>query len=197
MYRFSYYIPVVFILSTPPAGAEDRVEFNRDVRPILSENCFFCHGFDSENREADLRLDTFEGATAEGVIVPGNPEQSELLRRIVSHDPDEVMPPPDTEKHITKEQAEIIRRWIQQGAEYQEHWAWRKLERPHVPDGSSGAAAIDSFGRRRADYRRRRVYRRRQYGGRLRARRRGRTAGHAHGVGAGVTRSRQLEECHC
>lgn len=118
------------------ASAGEQVEFNRDIRPILSENCFYCHGFDSEHREADLRLDTYEGADTSGVLSSGDSKSSELLRRILSDDPDEVMPPGETEKHISAEQADLIRRWIDQGAEYQDHWAWQVLSRPKVPGNS-------------------------------------------------------------
>lgn len=140
--------------------ADDRVVFNRDIRPILSENCFYCHGFDAEHREAELRLDTFEGATESGVMIPGEPDESELLRRLLTDDKDEVMPPPETEKHLTPKQTELVRRWIQQGAEYQEHWAWQSLERPQSPPTieahsmksntvpsivQTAAAAVDAF----------------------------------------------------
>lgn len=126
--------PLIYLICLPCiVAADERVVFNRDIRPILSENCFFCHGFDAENRKADLRIDTFEGATESGVVVPGDAEESELLRRLLTSDDDEVMPPPETEKHLTASQKELIRRWIQQGAEYQQHWAWRLLTRPTLP----------------------------------------------------------------
>lgn len=129
------------LLWTAPCWAEDHVEYNRDIRPILSDNCFFCHGFDEESREAGLRLDTFAGAT-DAAIVPGKPAESELLRRLLSKDEAEVMPPPESEKQLSAEEIELVRRWIQQGAEYQEHWAWRPLVRPQAPTGSK---AIDSL----------------------------------------------------
>ena len=133
---------VILVVCSASSLEAQRVEYNRDIRPILSENCFFCHGFDEESRESGLRLDTFAGAT-ESSIVPGEPDESELLRRIVSQDADEIMPPPETEKQLTKEQIELVRQWIKQGAEYQEHWAWKPLERPDV-DSKSGNA-IDAF----------------------------------------------------
>ncbi|MGI9429291.1 MAG: c-type cytochrome domain-containing protein, partial [Bythopirellula sp.] len=120
------------------ARGEAQVEFNRDVRPILSENCFFCHGFDEGKRQADLRLDTREGATRDrgdyAAIVPGHADQSQLIERIFSHDPDIRMPPAESARALTDAQRDILRRWIAQGAEYQQHWAYRKLERPGVPD---------------------------------------------------------------
>ena len=132
----------LFVLSMTQLGAAP-ISYNRDVRPILSQNCFFCHGFDKEKREADLRLDTFEGATAEGAIVPGDPNQSELIARIFSKDADDQMPPSDSAYSLTKAQKEILVQWIKEGAEYQEHWAYQKLARPASPDPKS--SAIDAF----------------------------------------------------
>ncbi len=144
-----FLIASVILCAATFAVADERVEFNRDIRPILSENCFYCHGFDETHREASLRLDTFEGATDSDAIIPGDPDASEILTRIASDDADSVMPPPSTEKHITQEQRELIRRWIDQGAEYQEHWAWKHLERPSVPESQSAsgtsASAIDAL----------------------------------------------------
>jgi hypothetical protein len=114
-----------------------RVTFNRDIRPILSANCFFCHGPDPKHREADLRLDVREAALADHdgrrAIVPGKPEESELLARITSHDADLQMPPPDSNKKLTALQIETLREWIADGAEYQPHWAYAPLEKPSVP----------------------------------------------------------------
>ena len=107
--------------AVPEPPIPEKIEFNRDVRPILSENCFKCHGFDKKHREADRRLDIREGALAEtdGVkaIVPGNLAKSEAAVRIHSKDKDEVMPPPNSGKKLTPQQELIIDRWIQQGAE--------------------------------------------------------------------------------
>ncbi|MCA1684375.1 MAG: DUF1553 domain-containing protein [Planctomycetia bacterium] len=116
------------------AGA---VDFNRDVRPILSEACFACHGPDKAKRKGDLRLDTRDGAfAAEGVIVPGKPDESELMARLVSDDPDERMPPPGSGRSLTKAQVDLLRRWIAGGAEWKGHWAYIPPERPPVPDAS-------------------------------------------------------------
>lgn len=118
------------------------VDFRREVLPILSENCFACHGFDEEARQAELRLDTFSGATSESesgavAIVPGEPDQSELLARINSDDEDLRMPPTETERQLTLAQQETLRRWIEQGAKYEEHWSFEPpvaVEPPHVKD---------------------------------------------------------------
>lgn len=130
-----------------------QVLFNRDVRPILSENCYFCHGPDKDNRHGELQLDTFEGATADrggyAAIVPGKAKHSELIARIFSDDPDLKMPPSDSVYSLTDKQKELLRRWIEQGAEYQEHWAFRRLERPPVEGDAEGSAAIDAFLTRR------------------------------------------------
>ncbi|WP_231743784.1 PSD1 and planctomycete cytochrome C domain-containing protein [Stieleria neptunia] len=146
---------LTFLIALPVAAVgEDRVDFNRDIRPILSENCLLCHGPDESSREADLRLDSFDDATDSGAIVPGESDQSEFVRRITSDDPDEIMPPPDSEKQLSAEDVDLLRRWIDQGAEYQQHWAWRSLERPEVPAAADGpgvssqgraAAAIDAL----------------------------------------------------
>jgi hypothetical protein len=110
------------------AKGEKAVSYNNDIRPILSDNCFACHGFDPETREAGLRLDTFEGATADNdgvaAVVPGDVRNSALWARINSADPDEVMPPPKTHKTISEEQKLKLRRWIEQGAPYEKHWSY-------------------------------------------------------------------------
>ncbi len=116
---------IVFGWSVAMAAAQDRgVSFNRDIRPILSENCYYCHGFDPSHREADLRLDTAEGAVQGGAIVPGKPEESELIKRIYSTDPDEVMPVPKSHRTLTNAQKDLLKTWIAQGAKYEPHWAF-------------------------------------------------------------------------
>lgn len=109
------------LAAVPPAG---KVEFNRDVRPILSDNCFYCHGPDQNHRKAKLRLDVREVALEKKAFIPGKSEESELLKRLVSTDPDELMPPPDSNKKLTADQKETLKRWIQQGGEYQAHWSY-------------------------------------------------------------------------
>jgi hypothetical protein len=117
--------------SHSPAGspALDEVDFRRDVLPILSENCFSCHGFAEDARQAGLRLDVSEGALADAdsgsaAIVPNRPEESEMWRRVSADDPDIRMPPPETEKRLTEPQREVLYRWIEQGAKYRKHWAF-------------------------------------------------------------------------
>jgi hypothetical protein len=105
------------------ASADDAIEYNRDIRPILAENCFACHGPDSAARKAELRLDQRQVAIDMAAIVPGDADSSELVRRVVSADAAELMPPPVTKKHLTVEQKELLKRWIAAGAQYQAHWS--------------------------------------------------------------------------
>ncbi|MEC5127282.1 PSD1 and planctomycete cytochrome C domain-containing protein [Verrucomicrobiales bacterium BCK34] len=109
--------------------SEEKLSFNRDIRPILSDKCFHCHGPDKNTREADIRLDTREGALAEESIVPGDLKGSEVYWRINSDDEDELMPPPDSNKHLSKAERELIARWIEEGAEYEAHWAYLPVEK--------------------------------------------------------------------
>ena len=113
---------------------QEPVDFNRDVRPILSENCFFCHGQDANKRQADLRLDVRKLAIDFGAIVPGDVEASLLTERIDTDDPDFVMPPPDSNRYLSNEQKTMLKRWIDQGADYQTHWAYIAPERPIQPN---------------------------------------------------------------
>ena len=119
------------------ASVQGRVDFNSEVRPILADNCFRCHGPDAKARKAKLRLDQQQGATRDlggyRAISPGKPTESELMVRILSDDPDEVMPPPKTKKHLTAGQKEILRKWIAAGGDYQEHWAFVRLGKPEIP----------------------------------------------------------------
>jgi hypothetical protein len=117
--------------------AADPVDFGRDIRPILSDKCFLCHGPATETRQADLRLDQRADAIELGAFVPGAPDDSELLARITSDDPDEMMPPPGTGKSITAEEAETLRQWIEQGAAYSEHWAFIPPVRPPLAELSA------------------------------------------------------------
>jgi len=121
------------ILVATNAAAEDSVRFNRDIRPILANTCYVCHGPDSGTREADLRLDTFEGATA-SVIVAGDAAGSELIARVTSEDPEARMPPPASKKPpLSPEQIDLLRKWINAGAKYELHWAYIPPQRPAVP----------------------------------------------------------------
>lgn len=124
------------------------IDFNRQIRPLLSENCLYCHGQDANHRAADLRLDVAEDAIAAGAIVPGAPEQSELLARIFSDDPDTQMPPPDSNRRLSDAQRELIRRWIAEGAKYEPHWAYQppvRRDPPTVSDARWSQHPIDRW----------------------------------------------------
>ena len=134
------------------ALAGDQVQFNRDVRPILAENCFQCHGPDSAARKADLRLDDAEAARA--VIEPGKDDDSELVRRILATDVDERMPPAESHKTLTEAQKQILIKWIEQGGAYERHWSLNPPARPALPEVSQPAwpqGAIDRFILRRLE----------------------------------------------
>jgi len=128
------------------AGQPARISFNRDIRPILSDNCFACHGPDHANRQAGLRLDVAEQAVAEldsgtRAIVPGDAEASELVARIVSTDPDSVMPPPQAKiGRLTEAQVQLLTRWIAEGARYEPHWAFVPPVKPDVPTDADHAS---------------------------------------------------------
>ena len=131
------------LLATLPAfGA--KVDYNEDVRPILSENCFYCHGPDGNKRKAKLRLDVRDAALEKKAFVPGDAGASELIKRLASTDSDEVMPPPDSHRTLTAAQKEILKRWIAEGAEYKEHWAFVTPVRPALP-GNGEKHPVDAF----------------------------------------------------
>ncbi|WP_206026439.1 DUF1553 domain-containing protein [Roseimicrobium sp. ORNL1] len=124
------------------AATPAKVQFNRDVRPILSDKCFHCHGFDSKKREAGLRLDVREDAIKDKAITPGDPLKSEALVRILSADPDEHMPPPKSKLgSLTPAEVEILKKWIEQGAEYEAHWAFIPIRKPEIGTRGDGSAS--------------------------------------------------------
>ena len=144
---------VCFLISLraiPARGADSagEIRFNRDIRPIFSENCFACHGPDKNKRKAKLRLDDREVAIEKGAIVPGDPGKSELVRRIFTDDADDHMPPAESHKQLTLAQKELLKRWIAQGATYEPHWAYIKPVRPEAPHPKNSAwirNPIDAF----------------------------------------------------
>lgn len=138
--RMAYVTVLVALwLSSIRVTADDQIKFNRDVRPILSDKCFFCHGPDSVKRKADLRLDVRDVAVATGAIVPDRPEESEMLRRVLSHDPEEQMPPATAKlAQLTDAEINTLRSWIQQGAAYEGHWAFLALSKDALGTHSAG-----------------------------------------------------------
>jgi len=137
-------IPLAALLLAAPEALAQPVDFNRDVRPILSNNCFACHGPDEKERKGDLRLDTRDGAMA--AVVPGNPAKSELVARVRSTEPGDVMPPAKSGKKLTPREIDVLDRWVKQGAAYAPHWAYVPPTRPPVPATTHATRTpIDSF----------------------------------------------------
>src|SRR5215211_3267831 len=136
---------VVLLATAASAFGAEAVDYSRDVLPILSANCFPCHGRDASTREARLRLDVRENATTDrqGLVPvkPGKPESSEVIARITSRDEEERMPPADKGRALHPEEIDVIRRWISEGATYREHWAFQPVTRPSPPRSSAAAAA--------------------------------------------------------
>ena len=146
---FFSFVTSLWLLSSPTLQANPSVDFTKDVRPLLSEYCFQCHGPDKKKRKAKLRLDTQEGAFKDlgdySAIIPGKPGDSELVFRLNSDDKEEIMPPPKTGKVLTPEQKKIIEAWIAQGAKYEEHWSFRPIAKPALPPKRTSDHPIDRF----------------------------------------------------
>ena len=131
---------LLWLCEGTPAGAANRgaTDFDRDIRPILSDKCFACHGPDEKERKAKLRLDRKEDAfkplkSGASAIVPGDPEKSELITRLTAKDEDDVMPPPKSGKKLTAAQIDLLRRWVAEGAKWQSHWAFTPPVKPALP----------------------------------------------------------------
>jgi len=135
--KFTFYLLGLTVLTAIAPAAE--VDFNRDIRPILSDKCYACHGPAEEKVKGGYRASDRAGSIKSGVLVPGKPDQSELIKRIYSTDPDELMPPHESEKHLTDHEKELFRKWIAEGAEYQAHWAF-------VPPAKRGDVARSRSG---------------------------------------------------
>ena len=116
---------------TPAGPPLERVSFNHQIRPLLSDRCFRCHGPDEKQRKGGLRLDDADAARE--ALAPGRPEASEVLARITTHDPADKMPPADAQTTLTAEQIETLKTWIAEGALFEPHWAFIKPQRPAVP----------------------------------------------------------------
>jgi hypothetical protein len=131
---FVFLVGAALILLERRAYADSpALDYNRDIRPILAENCFFCHGQDANKRQAELRLDLRDVALEAGAIVPNNPRESELVLRVNSTNPKELMPPPKSNRRLTPEQKKRLERWIEEGAKYTTHWAFVAPARPAEP----------------------------------------------------------------
>lgn len=134
-----------FVFAAPPP----KLDFNRDIQPILSDNCYSCHGPDKETRKGGLRLDmeadakrAVDGVTA---IVPGNAAASEAIKRILSTDPEEVMPTPKSKRKLTAQQKDMLKRWVAEGAAWGKHWAFEAPKKPAVPQAAGSVQALDAF----------------------------------------------------
>ncbi|MGV3483174.1 MAG: PSD1 and planctomycete cytochrome C domain-containing protein, partial [Planctomycetaceae bacterium] len=141
---------VLLLMGAVDSGsASEPLSFNRDIRPILSEHCFACHGFDQKQRQADLRLDTLEGATADlggrQAIQPGSLDASELWQRVASEDEDTIMPPADFHRPLSSEQKRTLQRWIEAGAPYESHWSFIAPTKPALPTHHAAGGPIDAF----------------------------------------------------
>ena len=148
-------LTVALIFGARAKGAEPPLQYNRDIRPILSDRCFRCHGPDAQSRKAKLRLDDSASALGprkdptEHAIVPGHPDQSVLVRRILSKDADEIMPPSASHLTLSDSEKEMLRKWVEQGARYEPHWAFVPLPVtvavPEVKNKSWPRNGIDNF----------------------------------------------------
>lgn len=134
-FHFSIILAITILFACCSMAMAEPVQFSRDIHPILSENCFQCHGPDPKSRQAGLRLDLSENALRKDdpVIVPGKSADSELIKRIISADPDAVMPPPDLHRKLTPQQVALLKRWIDEGAKWGRHWAFEAPQRPPLP----------------------------------------------------------------
>jgi len=134
-------VPLALIAAGQTVSAAEPVDFRRQIQPILAEHCTLCHGADANERKGGLRLDGKESAhkggdSGEPAIVAGQPDASELIRRITSADPAQVMPPPSQKNPLTAAQVELLRRWVAEGGDYRGHWAFEPVQRPAVPAGA-------------------------------------------------------------
>ena len=149
-------IAAICLLVCVSVFSKEKINFNKDIRPILSDRCFHCHGPDEHDRKKDLRLDVAEGADGayrlrkgKAGIKPGSPDESTVWLRIITDDEDDVMPPPDSHKKaLTKEEKDLIKRWIEEGAKYEEFWAFAKPKKSAVPklkNTSWSKEAVDQY----------------------------------------------------
>ena len=149
-------IATLTVLSLLTAGSRaGDISFSREIRTILSNKCYYCHGPDASKREAGLRLDTYEGATGvikdskARAIVPGDPSASEMIRRIHLTDPDDIMPPPESHLTLGPDEAALLEKWIEEGAKYEKHWAFTALPAsvpvPEIENGRPARNEIDHF----------------------------------------------------
>ena len=147
-----FYLALVGIVTLPVLAATETIQYNRDIQPILSEHCFLCHGQDEKGRKSSLRLDVRDAALKGGesdgpAIVPGKPDESAMISRLITQNEDDVMPPPKQQHPVTPADVAKIRRWITEGAQYQKHWAFEPPIKSPVPSvgAKSGMTTVDAF----------------------------------------------------
>src|SRR5579871_5049318 len=153
LHRIRLLLTLIVISTCTRFSSAGDLSFSRDVRPILADNCFKCHGHDEQQRKGKFRLDLAESSTKAGKsghvpIVPGKPDESELLKRITATNPDDRMPPVTSNKHLSTEQIKTLTQWVAEGAKYEAHWAFIPPVRPQVPDVKSAdwsRTPIDRF----------------------------------------------------
>ncbi|MFM8930861.1 MAG: DUF1549 domain-containing protein, partial [Gemmataceae bacterium] len=138
-------LPAWVLASAILSAADTPISYTRDIRPILSENCFYCHGQDPNQRKADIRLDTLQGQKDSGAITPGKPSESSLIDRIHSGDASKLMPPPKSNRKLSAEQKKLLERWIAEGARFEDHWAFVPPVRPPVPEVPGITHPVDRF----------------------------------------------------
>ena len=139
------WVVLPLLLAGCTRAPEEKLSFNESIQPILSENCYACHGPDSGSRKAELRLDRAQFAYQPHgkfgpAIVPGKPDKSPLVQRIEAKDPQERMPPPEAHKSLDAQQVALLRRWVKEGAEYEQHWAFIAPKKPAPPRSAAGDA---------------------------------------------------------
>ena len=143
------FVFLALLLPLSSSATEEKISFSREILPILSNSCYYCHGPDKQNQKADLRLDVRAAAIAAGAIDPLHPEKSEMLIRIFSQDPEEIMPQPEAHRELTSAQKELIKKWVYQGAEYEPHWAFvappATIPVPETTDQTWSKNPIDQF----------------------------------------------------
>lgn len=137
-------VGIPMIRSSADETVTDDVNYRQQIQPLLAEHCYACHGPDSETRAADLRLDD-EAVAKDYAIVPGDAGASDVISRIFSDDPDVIMPPPDARRPLSNEQKELLKRWVNEGAPWQKHWAFEPIAAVSVPQSESPTLAIDRF----------------------------------------------------
>ena len=143
-------IVFAFFAGADRAPAQDKIDFARDIRPILSNHCFKCHG--PAKQESGMRLDDRDRATRRKIIVPGRPGESKLLARVQSDDADERMPPPEAGERLKPEQIAALKKWIEQGAEYAPHWAFVKPKQAKTPEIAATSRVWKSWPRNPIDH---------------------------------------------